>query len=75
MLDLKYVVEHRDVVLERLATRGVKFEASTLWQDDAERRQLLQQVEGLRHRQRKVGEEIAARGATPRRTAPPSRPR
>jgi seryl-tRNA synthetase len=62
MLDLKFVVEHRDIVLERLATRGVEFEGSTLWQDDAQRRQLLQQVEGLRHRQRKVGEEIAARG-------------
>ena len=62
MLDLKFVVEHRDVVLERLATRGLRFEESSLWQDDTERRQLLQQVEGLRHQQRKVGEEIAARG-------------
>ena len=62
MLDLKFVVEHRDAVLERLATRGLRFEESSLWQDDTERRQLLQQVEGLRHQQRKVGEEIAARG-------------
>jgi seryl-tRNA synthetase len=62
MLDLKYVVEHREAVTERLEARGLNFKESTLWHDDAERKQLLQKVEKLRHHQRLVGEQIAAKG-------------
>jgi seryl-tRNA synthetase len=71
MLDLKFVVENRDLVLQMLASRGQSLEEIQAWPGlaevdpwalDAERRQLIQEVERLRHQQRKVGEEIARRG-------------
>jgi seryl-tRNA synthetase len=66
VLDLKLVVENRDRVLNALARRGLALEQVTAggdpWALDAERRSLLQKVEGLRHRQRVCGEEIARRG-------------
>jgi seryl-tRNA synthetase len=70
MLDLKFVVENREAVLSMLAARGQGLEALQAfpglagvdpWTLDAERRALIQEVEGLRHRQRTVGEEIARR--------------
>ncbi len=66
MLDLKLLVEDRARALERMAARGLREEqllaAGDPWALDAERRQRLQRVEELRHRQRVVGEEIARRG-------------
>jgi seryl-tRNA synthetase len=66
VLDLKYVVESRERVLEMLARRGADATqlegASDPWALDAERRRVLQEVEQLRHRQRLAGEEIARRG-------------
>jgi seryl-tRNA synthetase len=71
MLDLKFVVENREAVLAMLASRGQSLEDVQAfpglagvdpWALDAERRALIQEVEGLRHRQRTVGEEIARRG-------------
>jgi len=71
MLDLKFVVENRDDVLEMLAARGGSLEQIQSWPGladvdpwalDGERRRLIQETEQLRHRQRKVGEEIARRG-------------
>ncbi len=66
MLDLKWVVESRERVEQMLARRGQGLpgaEATVdLWSLDAARRELLQRVEGLRHRQRLCGEEIARRG-------------
>ncbi len=70
MLDLKWVVESRERVAEMLARRGQSLAtlapdgapAPDLWALDAARRELLQRVEGLRHRQRLCGEEIARRG-------------
>ena len=71
MLDLKYVVENREAVLAMLASRGQALEDVQAfpglagvdpWALDAERRSLIQEVEGLRHRQRVTGEEIARRG-------------
>jgi seryl-tRNA synthetase len=71
MLDLKFVVENRERVLEMLAARGGSLEqvqswpgleGSDPWTLDGERRQLIAEVEQLRHQQRKVGEEIARRG-------------
>ena len=66
MLDLKRVVEGRDEVLERLRRRGREAEESLLsadpWSLDRKRRAALTEVEGLRHRQRVVGEEIARLG-------------
>jgi seryl-tRNA synthetase len=66
VLDLRYVVENRERVLEMLRVRGVGVESVLAqgdpWALDAERRSLLQKVEQLRHRQRVAGEEIARRG-------------
>ena len=66
MLDLKWVVESRERVEQMLARRGQGLPgaeaAVDLWSLDAARRELLQRVEGLRHRQRLCGEEIARRG-------------
>jgi seryl-tRNA synthetase len=71
MLDLKLVVEGRQRVLDMLAARGQTLddlrswpglEGVDPWALDGERRALIQEVEQLRHRQRKVGEEIARRG-------------
>jgi seryl-tRNA synthetase len=70
MLDLRFVVEDRERVLGMLAARGQTLEQIQAWPGlggvdpwelDAERRALIQVVEGLRHRQRTVGEEIARR--------------
>jgi seryl-tRNA synthetase len=64
LLDLKYVVESRERIVEMLARRGASLDAAQegLWSLDAERRQALQKVESLRHRQRVCGEDIARRG-------------
>ena len=71
MLDLKFVVENREQILATLASRGQSLEqlqagpglsGADPWRLDAERRALIQEVEQLRHQQRKVGEEIARRG-------------
>jgi seryl-tRNA synthetase len=71
MLDLKFVVDNREQVLEMLASRGQSLEEVQAWPGlegvdpwalDTERRRLIQEVEQLRHQQRKVGEEIARRG-------------
>ena len=68
MLDLRFVVENRDLVLSMLAARGQTLEQIQAWPGlagtdpwalDVERRALIQEVEQLRHQQRKVGEEIA----------------
>jgi seryl-tRNA synthetase len=66
VLDLKFVVDNRERVLERMAARGIG-EAQLLaggdpWALDRDRRTLLQEVEDLRHRQRLAGEEIARLG-------------
>src|SRR5262245_53394245 len=64
MLDLKFVVEDRSRIEEMLKRRGQSLPAGTddVWTLDGERRQALQRVEDLRHRQKKVGEEIARLG-------------
>jgi seryl-tRNA synthetase len=66
LLDLKLVTEKRALVLERMRARGLSEEALLAggdpWALDRERRQALQEVEALRHRQRLAGEEIARRG-------------
>src|SRR5437660_2256535 len=66
VLDLRFVVENRDRVVEMLGRRGLSVDgilaAGEPWALDAERRSVLQKVEQLRHRQRLAGEEIARRG-------------
>ena len=79
MLDLKYVVENRDQVLSMLTARGQSLEQIQAWPGlagtnpwalDGERRALIQEVEQLRHQQRKVGEEIARRAKAKEDAAP-----
>jgi len=71
MLDLRFVMENKDRVVAMLAARGQSLAAVTAypglervdpWVLDVERREVIQRVEGLRHRQRVVGEEIARLG-------------
>jgi seryl-tRNA synthetase len=64
VLDLKFVVESRERIVEMLARRGQTLDPTQgdPWSLDGERRQFLQQVEALRHRQRVCGEDIARRG-------------
>jgi seryl-tRNA synthetase len=72
MLDLRFVVENKDKVVAMLAARGQSLdqvgavmpglEGVDPWVLDKERRETIQEVEGLRHRQRQAGEEIARRG-------------
>jgi seryl-tRNA synthetase len=68
MLDLRFVMENKDKVLAGLEARGQSLDSIRAypglegvdpWALDAERRERIQKVEGLRHRQRTVGEEIA----------------
>jgi len=72
VLDLKYVVESRERVVEMLARRGQALDTTQgdPWALDAERRQALQKVEALRHRQRVCGEEIARLGRSGGDAAP-----
>ena len=66
MLELRFVVENRERVLEVLRQRGLDADqvlgSGDPWELDGARRSLLQRVEQLRHRQRVAGEEIARRG-------------
>ena len=64
MLDLKYVVESRERIEEMLERRGQPLDQSLgdPWRLDVDRREYLQKVEALRHRQRVCGEDIARRG-------------
>ena len=66
MLDLRWVVENRELVSEMLRRRTQ--DPSKFWGEvdpwalDVERRKTIQTVDELRHKQRVVGEEIAKRG-------------
>jgi seryl-tRNA synthetase len=71
MLDLRFVVDNKDRVLAALAARGQSLADVQAfpglagvdpWALDVERREIIQKVESLRHRQRLAGEEIARRG-------------
>src|SRR3972149_1559264 len=66
VLDLRFVVDNRERVIERMAARGMAEEqllaGGDPWALDRDRRALLQKVEDLRHRQRLAGEEIARLG-------------
>jgi seryl-tRNA synthetase len=71
VLDLRFVVENRERVLEMLRDRGLSLEAlragqglaeADPWALDVERRATIQKADDLRHRQRVCGEEIARLG-------------
>ncbi len=67
MLDLKFVVEDRERLLSAMAQRGLDLDQLRAagisdpdpWALDLARREAIQRVEALRHRQRVCGEEIA----------------
>jgi len=65
VLDLRYVADHKDAVLAMIRDRGddpsAVFAESDPWELDRSRREIIQKVEALRHRQRLAGEEIARR--------------
>ncbi len=58
MLDRRFVVENRDLVLEMLSCRGQTLGAGDPWALDAVRRRLLQDVEARRHQQNVHSKEI-----------------
>lgn len=66
VLELRYVADNKDVILAMIRDRGDDparvFAEADPWDLDARRREIIQKVEGLRHRQRLAGEEIARRG-------------
>jgi len=68
VLDLKWVVENREALEAMLEARGqslaalVSDKGADPWTLDARRRELIQEADALRHRQRECGEEIARRG-------------
>jgi seryl-tRNA synthetase len=59
MLDYKFVRDHLDVVRERLAQRGAGIDWDSFLRIDAERRELLVEVETLRCQRNTVSEKIA----------------
>lgn len=73
MLELRYVADHKDVILAMLEDRGEDparvFAGADPWELDSKRREIIQKVEGLRHKQRIAGEEIARRGKAKEDTA------
>jgi seryl-tRNA synthetase len=66
VLELRYVADNKDAILTMLRDRGDDparvFADADPWELDAKRREVIQKVEGLRHKQRLAGEEIARRG-------------
>jgi len=66
VLDLRYVADNKDAIVAMLKDRGDDpakvFAELDPWTLDTRRREIIQKVEGLRHRQRVAGEEIARRG-------------
>jgi seryl-tRNA synthetase len=73
VLELRYVAENKDLIVAMIRDRGDDpakvFAEADPWDLDAKRREIIQKVEGLRHRQRLAGEEIARRGKAKEDTA------
>ena len=59
MLDLKFIRENPEKVAEGLSAKGVKVDLKALLSLDAERRALLQEVEGLKAKRNAASDEIA----------------
>ncbi len=66
MLELRYVADNKDKILTMIKDRGDDpskvFAEADPWDLDLKRREIIQKVEALRHRQRVAGEEIARKG-------------
>lgn len=59
MLDLKFVRENTEVVAKMLADRGVDLDINTFKEVDRKRREIIKEVEALKHERRVVSDEIA----------------
>lgn len=66
MLELRYVADNKDLIETMIRDRGDDparvFAEADPWELDRARREIIQKVEALRHRQRLAGEEIARKG-------------
>ena len=66
MLELRYVADNKETILTMIRDRGDDpakvFAEADPWDLDISRREVIQKVEALRHRQRVAGEEIARKG-------------
>ena len=66
MLELRYVADNKETILTMIRDRGDDpakvFAEADPWDLDISRREVIQKVEALRHRQRVAGEEIARLG-------------
>ena len=66
MLELRYVADNKETILTMIRDRGDDpakvFAEADPWDLDIRRREVIQKVEALRHRQRVAGEEIARLG-------------
>ncbi|RLB02312.1 MAG: serine--tRNA ligase [Deltaproteobacteria bacterium] len=59
MLDLKFVRENTDVVSKMIVDRGVDLDIEKFKEVDRKRREIIQEVEALKHERRVVSDEIA----------------
>lgn len=60
MLEIKYVRENVDVVRKALDNRKATADFDTFLEQEKKRRELLQEIENLRHQRNKVSDEIAS---------------
>ncbi len=60
MLEIKYVRENVDIVRTSLENRKSTADFDTFLKDEKRRRELLQEIESLRHQRNKVSDEIAS---------------
>ncbi len=59
MLDIKFVRENRELVQRMLEQRGYDLELQSILASDQERRQIIKEVESLKHERKAVSDQIA----------------
>ncbi len=59
MLDIKFVRENRELVQRMLQQRGYDLELQSILASDQERRQIIKEVESLKHERKAVSDQIA----------------
>lgn len=59
MLDIKFVRENRELVQRMLQQRGYDLELQSILASDQERRQVIKEVESLKHERKAVSDQIA----------------
>ncbi|MCL2669487.1 MAG: serine--tRNA ligase, partial [Syntrophaceae bacterium] len=63
MLDIKYLRQHFDIVLQKLGERGQALNLERFQDLDARRRDIIQEVEALRNERNTVSKEIGEKKA------------